>query len=351
MTAVGSRPVVRILLVFLLVTSNVRVRALSSNVSKNEQSFVAGKPNFSYTGVHKEIIWNESASPVSLESETSLRTSGVLVRRAEFGNLTVERKEEIAQVAQTLGITLAQALNIRKQTLVSLTAFSSNKLKNQGGRLADLWRSKGILELSHEIEQPPVSIVREILMHRVSRKIKGISTSAKKKIIRSIVYNELASPHLEDFLSSHEQKELELAKTSDSVSYIDQEASQEERGASGAWEQSLYGFLDDQDIAYWNEDQLRAAGASLTPDCLLLDDVSINGRPARWIDCKSFYGYAGAKYFVKSLSKQANRYNDYFGAEGAIVYRDGYSSAMVQQMPQALILDRGPLLQRDEALF
>lgn len=340
-------------LLYLLVTTNLRVLAFSSSSPQTSSTSLSpagdetvgkSKPAFPYTGIRKEIVWNELAPPVAVESEKALRASDVLIRPGEFGQLTDERKEEIAQVSQIIGISLPQALNIRKQTLVSQIAYSSYKLKHQGGRLSKLLLSKGIVELSCELGQPPVSIIREILMYRITSRIDGITHSWKKKLVRSIIYNELADPHLEDFLSPHEQEQLSIAKASDVVSYIDQDASQSERAASGAWEQSLYGFLDEHSIAYWNEDQLRSAGATSTPDCLFLDDVTINGRPTRWVDCKNFFGYSAAKHFLGSLRKQTDRYNDYFGAEGAIVYRDGFSVALELQMSGALILDRGPLL-------
>jgi Protein of unknown function TPD sequence-motif len=109
------------------------------------------------------------------------------------------------------------------------------------------------------------------------------------------------------------QEELARAKEVDHTSYAEDDSAERQR--STAWEESLYAFLDAHGVAYLTEAALKdqvargrlggpvlrlvllsdafcitlavaVQGSKSTPDCVLLDDVTINGRPVRWVDMK-----------------------------------------------------------------
>ena len=71
-------------------------------------------------------------------------------------------------------------------------------------------------------------------------------------------------------------------------------------------------------------------GASSTPDVVFSDeDIQIDSRPVKWMDCKSFYGSHSSPHFLRSQLKQIKRYNEHFGGRGAIVFKLGYSLDLV----------------------
>lgn len=68
-------------------------------------------------------------------------------------------------------------------------------------------------------------------------------------------------------------------------------------------------------------------------------------RKVRWIDSKNFFGSRTAKYFLKGLQKQVNKYETAVGDTGAIVYHHGFSSSLADSLPSTLMLDCGPLVE------
>jgi hypothetical protein len=337
---------------------------------------VVANERFAYTGVPRHIVWQDDYPPVSLVNETSLRQSGVLIYRGEFGRLDDNRIAELAITCRSYGLTLAQGLSLRKQIMLTDMAFSSQVLKSKGPELSDWLATVSmtttpaagpveedpavaedptkmpgtILELSVQMHQSPVSIMRAILSQRIYESLQGrVQGQHVRMIIKTILNEELAPPHLDDFLDPREHAQLQLAKSADVVGYKEQ-YDLGEYEAAVAWEGALYRFLDDRGVSYLTQDELQAMGCTRTPDCLLLDDVYINNstEPVRWIDCKNFYGTATSKMFVKNLQQQINKYDEYFGGTGAIVYRNGFSAALPQRVSSVLLLDRGPLKDYDD---
>jgi Protein of unknown function TPD sequence-motif len=306
---------------------------------------------FAYTGVKRNIVWQDDSPPVSLAAEQALRRSGVLIRRGEFGRLSTDRVQEIAATCHSLGMTLPQGLSMRKQIMLTEQAFSSARLQKQSDALSAQLAAGDvtILDLAVQLHQSPVSIMRAIMSYRIQQSIPRLNRRHGKAIVKAIVNDELGRPHVDDFLDGHEQHQLQLAKASDVVGYVEQYDMSVQEAAT-AWEGALYRFLDDQNVSYLTQDELQKMGCTRTPDCLFLDDVTINNStvPIRWIDCKSFYGSADAKMFTKDLIQQINRYDDFFGGRGAIVYRQGFSTVLSKRVAPALLLDRGPLKDYEE---
>ncbi|CAB9519526.1 Inherit from NOG: chromosome 15 open reading frame 41 [Seminavis robusta] len=262
-----------ILPLLLLSQANVAL-ALVSSSSKS----------FELTGIPREIDWILKSPPVPVDAETSLLESGVLIQRGEFGVLTDPRKEEIGNVCKELGMTLVQGLSVRKQVMVTQSVHSGWKLKKNSGRLSRLMDSgsSSIADLSFSFDQPPVGIIRAILDFRIRETYAdALEDHFVKKIVKAIVDGTLVGRHLDDFLSSREQHELEMARQSDVTSFV-------------------------------------------TPG-------------------DNFYGAGTAKHFSRGVQKQIAKYEEEFGGPGAIVYRCGFSALLAERLPNTLLLDAGPL--------
>eukprot|EP01126_Amoeba_proteus_P054570 TRINITY_DN6724_c0_g1_i12.p1 TRINITY_DN6724_c0_g1~~TRINITY_DN6724_c0_g1_i12.p1 ORF type:complete len:227 (-),score=43.67 TRINITY_DN6724_c0_g1_i12:310-990(-) len=78
-----------------------------------------------------------------------------------------------------------------------------------------------------------------------------------------------------------------------------------------------------------------------TPDFLLLDHVLINNFPISWIDTKAMFGTAKSDKFEATL-QQITKYTAEWGY-GCIYYHQGFSSSLVSQFPNTLILDNQSL--------
>ena len=89
----------------------------------------------------------------------------------------------------------------------------------------------------------------------------------------------------------------------------------------------------------------RARGP--TPDILFVHPVSINGRLVKWIDAKMYYASATyAKHKIVpngKLKSIAQRYNEFYGGQGAFVFGQGFCSCLQDIVSNALLLDTTPL--------
>lgn len=81
-----------------------------------------------------------------------------------------------------------------------------------------------------------------------------------------------------------------------------------------------------QDILV-REQKSRFGKIIASPDFLLLDDVTVNGKSVRWIDCKAFYG-ADVNCRRFGVQKQSSRYHEYWG-NGAVLFLEGFSEGLV----------------------
>ncbi|CAJ1958564.1 unnamed protein product [Cylindrotheca closterium] len=299
--------------------------------------------SFEKTGITRELQWDPVPTPIPLRKELDLLESGVLMQRGEFCMLHGDRLQEVEDECLKLGMTLPQGLLIRRQLMVSKVVRSSWMLKDRS-KLGDIRRKFqdegwSLLELSEDIDQPPVSILRAIIAERVFRAYPDMRIGDQKRIVRSII-SEKDPDKIGKFLTDRELSELQTAKEFDVVGF------QISTATPVLWEEALYTYLNEQKINYVSEETLRDAEISFTPDCLILDDCYINGQLIRWMDVKSFYGSGlrENKHFTNSLKKQIGRYETEFGESGAVVFKHGFSSKLQSKFPSTLFLDAGPLV-------
>ncbi len=293
--------------------------------------------------VKRKIVWEPAAyEPVPISTEIELLQKDVLIRRGEFGKLRGSRQLEVELECCELGLTFHQALSIRKQLLIKKAMSNHWKLKDNDS-LEEVISSfetqkKSLMDIAVELDLPPVSIFRAIMARRILEKYPGRHAVNRRrpagKILQSIIYDE---EYVGTFLSESELKELQNAKRLDMVGYVNYSTSPQD------WENELYSFLDRHQINYAKEEDLRSMGTRTTPDCLLLDDVTINGKKIRWIEFKSYYasGLNENWWLTKKLLQQSKKYEDEFRGEGAIIMKRGFSETLTSS--STLFLDSGPL--------
>lgn len=293
--------------------------------------------------VKRNIVWEPAAyEPVPISKEIELLQKDVLIRRGEFCKLHGSRQLEVELECCELGLTFRQALSIRKQLLIKKAMSNHWKLKDEDS-LEEVISSfekqkKSLIDIAVELDLPPVSIFRAIMARRVLERYPGRHAVNRRrpagKILQSIIYDE---EYVGTFLSEWELEQLQTAKRQDMVGYVNHSTSPQD------WENELYSFLDRHQINYAKEEDLRLMGTRSTPDCLLLDDVTINGKKVRWIEFKSYYasGLNENWWFTKKLLEQSKKYEDEFRGEGAIIMKRGFSEALASS--STLFLDSGPL--------
>eukprot|EP01038_Epipyxis_sp_PR26KG_P010479 gene10479-14082_t len=364
----------------------------------------------------KIIKWDNdgthpASGPVTSMAEKSVMSK--LIRKGEYisGNLlSPERIDEILSVCDQVDMSLSQAKSLRKQLLVDKTIYSHSVLKRKFvsvyGRyykLSDryfeqikkielknkskqLKKEQGnilmelniidsnltststlntsiipcpndIQHLSNVYDTPAVAIMRAIITEKVEsifandQQLKDSRYKVIKDTVKFIIRKEPKYYDNPIYMDEYDKYQLEYAKEIDQLSYVDVDS--EERNVSERWEYSLYNYLSSKGVSYMNETDMMKQSFSVTPDAVILDDLSINGSKVRWIDCKCFYGSAQSSNFLKQLHKQVDKYNTAFGGPGAIIYKLGFSEDLQKAMKKydCLLLDKGPLIDGDESYY
>jgi hypothetical protein len=265
-----------------------------------------------------------AVSPVPLKTEENV--AEWVVKRGEYGWLTDERVDDIADRVRGESMTLEQALSLRSALLQQKTVYSHHRLKSLGKELARKYRAgTSVLELSNEYDFSPMNLFRVILESM------GWSKTKIKESLRNPTS-----------MKERELREFEAAEAADRVASVDQSETQVK---ADLFEDILADWFLDQGIRLRRQpemvkEQSEALGRPVrTPDLLFLDHVYINGHPVAWIDAKHFYG-ADVDFQRKKMKKQMNRYIEEWGS-GAIMFRHGFCENLF--LPGVQMLDSGPI--------
>ncbi len=264
-------------------------------------------------------------NPVPHKAEESIRN--IVAKRGEYGWLPDERVDEIAKFVSNKNITLEQALSLRSAILQEKSVKTFSRLQREAPRIRKMYdEGQSVVELSKRLDFPPMNLFRAILM------AKGWS---KKKIKDS-----LRSPS--KGLNKRDFEEFKQAEAADRVSNVDQ---QETHERADVFEELLCDFFEERGVRFRKQkemvdEQMREHGRPVrTPDLLLLDHVTINGKPIAWIDAKHYYG-ASVDFQRRKTTKQMKRYIEEWGM-GAIVFRHGFSEKLY--IPGTILLDSSQL--------
>lgn len=306
------------------------------------------RPQFR-NGIERKIHW-PSAEPVRIQKEIQLLMSNTLIRRGEYGKVYGSRALDVELSCQDAGLTFHQGVSIRKQLLMKKAMKNAWRLKDEQimkSICKDFEKQRPILDISLSRDLSPVSLFRSIMASRVLEAYPRFSSANRSKPAGKIVQSIISeTDHLEKFLTEWEYNELKIAKENDIVGYEGTSTIAQE------WEQTIYKYLDEQNINYITEDTIKLQGLeeSGTPDCLLIDNLVLNGQPLRWIEFKSFYGSGlkdNAFFTKKAICRQIAKYDRTYG-RGAMVLKHGHSSKISQRYPSTLFLDGSMLHAADE---
>ena len=234
--------------------------------------------------------YTSSMGPIKRDREDLV--AKVLVKRGEYcsgGNLSDVRLSEIIDrcSAPAHYMTIAQALSLRKQLLVSKIISNSWRIKDAMPMVRKQYAAgRSICAIAAEIDQPAMALLRNILTSRAQERYPDMDYRDVKVEVRAALRNEdsTGGGALHGLLTAQDAEQLLEAKKSDQLSFAEENLA--ERETSLAWETALCAYLDSTQCTYLDEDGVKGLGCKSTPDVVLLDDVYINDKPVRWIDCK-----------------------------------------------------------------
>lgn len=273
----------------------------------------------------RKISINWENNPV--EQKVERKVSDLVVFPGEFGWLSDEQVDELAQRIEPHDIGLDQCLSLRGALMQERAVYSHREMMGRSHMLRRRYENgEGVLALSRRFQYPPVGLFRAILTSRGWSKVR-IRDSLRAPVKR---------------LSERDCAEFKEAEEHDRVTNVDQA---ETHVRANTFEDILCDYFEKEGVRFRRQEELLAEqqkehGRPIsTPDLLMIDLVEINGVPISWIDAKHFYG-ANLSFPRKKTKKQVGRYVDEWGT-GAVVYRHGFCAGL--KVGGALLLDSSPL--------
>eukprot|EP00526_Cylindrotheca_closterium_P016596 CAMPEP_0113637598 /NCGR_PEP_ID=MMETSP0017_2-20120614/19686_1 /TAXON_ID=2856 /ORGANISM="Cylindrotheca closterium" /LENGTH=323 /DNA_ID=CAMNT_0000548645 /DNA_START=96 /DNA_END=1067 /DNA_ORIENTATION=- /assembly_acc=CAM_ASM_000147 len=258
----------------------------------------------------KVLAFEWISHPVSKYAEDDMARQ--VVKRGHYGSLTEGETSVLSTYIQTSSseMTLEQAKSLRSALLQEKAMNRHFILNSKANEIAKRYkRGQGVLSLSNQYDCPPVNLFRAILSTR------GYSKPEIKDCVQ----------HPQQELNKRDRRELSLATQADMISNPDRDHAHEK---GQVFEAITAKFLKDLGIAFVEQDdlvqeQLELFGKTIvSPDFLLLDEVTINGQSVKWIDAKAFYG-ANVKCRKRTVRRQATKYGQFWG-NGAVLFLEGF---------------------------
>ena len=246
-----------------------------------------------------------------------------VVTRGNYGPVDAQQKTEIEKYIKSTQMTIDQALSLRSARLRQKSFERHPFLRREAkSALGKYKMGHTALDLARTFDQPPMNVFRVIL--------------SEMKWSKNQIKNALRDPTK---FEGRELNEYLALKPMDIVATEDKKTKER----AGKFEDIVSVWLERKGIRFVREEQLQKeqekefSKAIATPDFLLLDQVSINGTPCHWIDCKSYYG-ADVYLDVDSTKKQKNRYVNNWGS-GAIIYLQGFCETIKTKIRGCTLLN------------
>lgn len=219
----------------------------------------------------------------------------------------------VARVAHMPGLDIFQAQSIHRHVVCQYNISNSYRLKKICPELTQGYASgASIQQLSQSYRLSPFNIFKCIAEHIDAFKPNSLHLLALGKI------------QPEDVLNPRDAQEYRYAEKFDSNSIavqlkIARIAAIREANFVNFLRNGLGISLRTQEELF--EEAKDEGKQPITPDALFDSKVIINGRKAKWIDFKAYFG-THVNFLLKSTIAQSRKYTDAFGP-GAIVYEYG----------------------------
>ncbi|MFW3147331.1 MAG: C15orf41 family protein [Thermoplasmatota archaeon] len=195
------------------------------------------------------------------------------------------------------------------------------RIKSRSEELVRRWkRGASLMEISKELDFSPVMTAFIILT----------SQEYGRKSFRKMINDprSVRDPRL--------KRELIEVRDNDPIYSPEGNLVQRTRGIQG--EDTIKHWLDEREIEYAREEDLREQGGK-TPDFLLKKPIFYRGEQVNWIESKASFG--DMKEVKKNLKSQLRAYAELFGA-GMVIYWFGTVSDL--PVEDGIIIETGDAL-------
>lgn len=212
---------------------------------------------------------------------------------------------DVGPVAKKFEIHPGIAYTILSQKTVTMVKSNFSNLKRSGPEQLEQWNSgKTIVEMAG-INRIPATLMASLILKELNIP-KKIAFNSPERLQNSRLSKEITEALQKDHFFSPHAHSLQL-----------------EKGKLG--EEIILFWLKAHKIDFFTEDQLREQSMSKTPDFLLPEPITLEGKKVSWIESKAMFGDEQEhKYYMK---KQFNHYEQMYG-QGLVVYWYGFLNTL-----------------------
>ncbi|MCL7411039.1 MAG: C15orf41 family protein [Methanosarcinaceae archaeon] len=221
---------------------------------------------------------------------------------------SLNSSEDVEHVSEDIAQPVGVITAILSQKIVSNVKKTHGRIKSKSKWLLLEWdRGDTILNIANR-NNIPATLMASIILKEMGHSKKYINEMFNDP-------NNIQEKRLKD--------EIVQALNSDYFFSPQAHQIQTEKGKMG--ESVIEKWLNDNNIEYRNENDLRDSGATKTPDCVLNEPLNIDGTEVSWIESKALFGdEAEHKHYSK---KQFKHYEEEYG-QGMVVYWYGYLDSL-----------------------
>lgn len=246
-----------------------------------------------------------------------------IIRKNMSGLLPVYGKEKIMlkKFAKNNNISINEILSMRNSVKIQLEINASRKFHFHEEKIKNKFN-----DLTELLEEEPNTQRNKILIKYFIKSIGMPFSQIYRTISKMPAYGKLTDTNKQYIMKINE---------------MIREKEHHSKKKSEAFEHMLEDYLKINDLSFKTELDIRNMNEHViaTPDILFYEPIilELDGRDyeIRWMDAKN-YMLIDVPFILKSLNKQATKYNTIYGL-GAFVFHYGLDSSI--KIPGAILLD------------
>ncbi len=217
---------------------------------------------------------------------------------------SLNSSEDIERISQEFSQPVGVISAILSQKIVSKVKKIHGRIKSKSKKHVTTWnRGDTILDIATK-NDIPATLMASMILKEMGHSKKYINGMFKDP-------NRIQTQRLKD----------EIVQALNSDYFFSPRAHQIQTKKGKMGENVIERWLDNHNIEYRNENELRDSGVTKTPDCVLDEPLNIDGTKVSWIESKALFGdEAEHKHY---FNKQFKHYEEEYG-QGMVIYWYGY---------------------------
>lgn len=248
---------------------------------------------------------------------------------SNYAPLSDAETKKLTTAAKKLGV--AQSMLVSVRNILASQAVSDRvpaviEAKDKITALSAA--GKSILEIASELELPPISVARQLLLNE------GKSLNEARTIITDPTIEHKLRVGIDEAAAADVSGRASMKIIADAAELFEKRVADELTAAGIKW-------IGEEKLREVQTANPKLGRPVATPDFFFETPIMLNGKTVNWIDAKDYPLFAGPDVlsrYHRSLVRQAEKYNGHFG-RGAFVFNGGVVANATLLNKQGSVVD------------